>query len=463
MDRHFAPLTGLFGCVIVALLLLVPCLFIPAASAAGAADWVITAPTTLDNTVKQLNGDLVIESGGELRMTGSTLVLNCTKDGEFQIIVREGGRLVADRSNITFGPARMHYWFHVNGFLDIKDSDISGMRGQFDNGGISLAPTATANITHCHFFENQWYAVLANGTSPAISDCTIDAVRSGIRVDNGGAPAITGNGIRNATLQAIIVLNSNPAIRNNRLIDNYHGIDLSRSKPEVSGNEIAGCGLWGIQCVDFSDATISGNAITKCDQEGVSVMSSSPKLSGNVISDNAVGVNTSGSSAVLTRNTITRNRAWGVLCRSGAPTLTENKFTDDSGGQNAPGDVAVLWSLTVRVEGSGRELVTGAIVSISDSSGNAVFRGTTGLDGTVSGIQVYQYHTDSSGKHDDTPHQVNVKANGKSSGSKITMDKDQVVTARLGSGSSGFIPGAGAILVALAVAGAVMVIRRKKS
>lgn len=465
MDRPGFPLRPRFPAILLLaslMLTLLPPSPVAAADA-GQSDWIIDSKTTFEGAVKDLKADLIIENGGELRLTNATLVINCSRDGEFQITVKEGGRLIADRSNITFGPARMHYWFHVSGFLDIKDSDISGTRGQFDNGGISLAPPATATIARCHFFENQWYAVLANGTSPSISDCTIDAVRSGIRVDHGGAPVISGNLIRNATLQAIIVLDSAPAIRNNRLIDNYHGMDLSRARPEVSGNEIAGCGLWGIQCVDFSDASISGNAISRCEREGVSVISSSPKLSGNVISDNSVGVNTSASSAVLTQNTITRNRGWGVLCRSGAPSLSGNKFTDDSGGRNTQGDVAVLWSLTVRVEGSGRELVTGANVSISDRSGNAVFRGTTGLDGTVSGIQLFQYHTDASGKHDDTPHQVKVKAKGQSSGSGITMDKDQVVTAKLGSGSSGFIPGGGAILAALAIAGAVIVIRGKRS
>jgi parallel beta-helix repeat protein len=429
------------------------------ASAAEPPDWVITSLTTLENTVKQMKGDVMIESGGELRLANSTLVMNCSKDGEFQIQVKAGGKLQAERSNITSGPNGWHYRFRVDGSVDIKGTDVSGTRGQFDNGGIYLAPGSSATIESCNLFGNQWYAVMVNGTSPTIIGCAIDAVKSGIRVENGGAPTISGNTIRNAERQAIIVLNSNPVIRNNRILDCNQGIDLDRSKPQLSGNEISGCRLWGIQCYDFSDASISGNAISRCAQ-GISVVSSAPSIIGNVISGNQDGVNTSGSSASLTQNTITGNRGWGVFCKSGAPTLSENNFTKSGESSNVLGDVAVVWSLEILVEESGHGPVTGADVSVKDKSGKTIFRGKTGDDGAVSGIELFQYHRDSGGQHADTPHKINVKSGDLSSGSDISMDRDQKVTAKLGRKSSSFIPGPGAVLLALSLSLAAIVLRR---
>ena len=451
------------GIALVAILALLSAgpLWLPAAVAQGQ-DWVVSGLFTLENAVRELKGNLIIESGGELRITNSTLVLNCTKDGEFEIIVEEGGRLTADRANLTPGPTRNRYWFRVNGSLEMTGCEVSGTRGQFDTGGIYLSPSSTAAITRCHLFDNQWYAVIVNGSSPAISDCSIDAVKSGIRVENGGAPTISGNTIRGAERQAIIVLNSNPVISNNRILDNNQGIDLDRSKPQISGNEIAGCRLWGIQCYDFSDASISGNAISKCAQEGISVASSSPTIIGNVISDNQDGVNATGSSASLTRNTITGNRGWGVFCKSGAPSLNDNNFTNSRGEHNGVGDIAVVWSLAVLVEESGRGPVKGADVSVKDKSGKSIFNGKTGDDGTVSGIELFEYHTDSSGQHTDTPHKINVKRGELSSGSDMTMDRDQQVTAKLGRKSSSFLPGPGVVIAALSISLAALVFRRKR-
>jgi parallel beta-helix repeat protein len=431
------------------------------ASAAPPNDWVISSPTVLQDSVKQVNGDVIIENGGQLSLTNSTLVLNCTKDGEFQILVKEGGRLKGDDANLTAGPSGKRYWFHVNGSLELTGCQVSGTRGQFDTGGIYLSASSTAAIKGCHLFDNQWYAVIVNGSSPEISGCSIDAVKAGIRVENRGAPTISGNTISGAERQAIMALNSDPVIRNNRILGGHQGIDLERSKAQISGNEISGCQFWGIQCYDFSDSTISGNAVTGCAEEGISVVSSSPNILANTLFGNAVGVNSSASSASLTKNTIAGNRGWGVFCRSGAPTMNNNNFTDSSGNGNALGDVAVVWSLTVLVEEQGHGPVPGAEVSITDSSGKTVFKGKTGDDGAVSGIELFQYRIDSGDRLTGTPHKIMVRNGGLQSSSSITMDRDQVVTAKLVKNSSGMIPGPAAAMTAVALALAAVIFRQK--
>jgi parallel beta-helix repeat protein len=436
---------------------------LPAAAETGQPDWIVDSLTTLENTVRVLGSNIVIENGGELRLNNSTLIMNGSKEGELQILVKQGGRLQADGANITWGQGRWHYWFQVNGTLDIRDCAISGLRGQFDTGGIYLAPTSTATISRCHFAQNQWYAAIANGSSPVISDCDIDAVKAGIRVENGGAPTISGNTIRGAERQAIIVLNSAPMIRNNRILDGHQGMDLQRSKAQISGNEISGCQAWGIQCYDFSDADITGNAISGCAEEGISVVASAPTLVGNVIYGNGIGVNATTSSTTLTKNSIYGNRGWGVFCRSGAPVLSGNNFTDGRGTDNPMGDVAVVWSLTVVVEEQGHGPVAGANISITDSSGKTVFRGSTGDDGTVPGIELYQYRIDSGSRQSGTPHRLSVKKGDLSASSEIRMDKDQTITAKLVKTSTGFIPGPSLAMAALACILAAVMLRRKNA
>jgi hypothetical protein len=172
-------------------------------------------------------------------------------------------------------------------------------------------------------------------------------------------------------------------------------------------------------------------------------------------------VNTSTSSVALTRNTISGSSGWGVFCRSGAPTLNSNNFSQGQGSDNVLGDVAVVWSLTILVEEQGHGPVPGANISVTDSSGKTVFKGKTGDDGTVSGIELYQYRINSGSRSSGTPHKITVKKGGLSSSSDITMDRDQVVTAKLVKTASGFIPGPAAAMAAVAFALAAIVLRRK--
>ena len=434
----------------------------PARADAGPSEWVITSLTTLQGETRELNTSVVIENGGELRLVDSALVLNGSREGALQVLVKQGGKLSASRSNITWGRTNWHYWFLVNGTLDLQDTAVRGVRGQFDTGGIYLSPTSGATISRCHFSDNQWYSIIVNGSSPTISDCDFSAVKAGIRVENGGTPTISGNSIGGAERQAIISLGAAPVIRNNRITGGHQGIDLDRSKATITGNEITGCQAWGIQCYDFSDATITGNAISGCAGEGISVVASAPTLLSNVITDNGIGVNSSASTATLTKNTIGGSRGWGVLARSGAPTLSGNTFEDSRGTGNTAGDVAIVWSLTVLVEQERRGPVAGANISIIDGSGKTVFRGRTGEDGTVAGIELYQYTMKSGARHSSTPHKITVSKGGLSSSSSITMDRDQTITAKLVTSSSGFIPGPGLLMVTLAGAFAIIFFHRKR-
>jgi len=424
------------------------------ASAADPAplDWVISSAVTLDKTVKDLKANLIIESGGELRITNSTLVMNCSREGELELLVKSGGRLVAEKANITFGPSRSPYWFRVNGSMELRDSEISGTRGMFDLGGVYIS-SSQVSITGCHFFDHQWYALLINGSSPAVTGCRIDGCKGGIRIEGGGKPTISGNTIQGNERDGITVLGSNPTIKENRILGNWRGIGLFQSEPEVSGNEITGSGSMGIDCSDNSDAAITGNTISGSGQAGISVIYSAPSIRSNTINSNGVGVNSTSSAALIAKNTIAANREWGVFAKGGAPTLEGNKYTDTSGKANGLGAVAAVWTLRVTVVDSEKKPVPDASVTVKDRGGKVVFTGRTGDAGTVPALELYQSQSgDGASSQSSTPHTINVKWEDLSSTTTVTMDKDRSVTAELTRpAEKGFLPGAGGMLALAAI------------
>jgi len=434
-------------------MLLVPAFIVPDATAdSPPPDWVISSTVTLDRTVKDLRANLIIESGGELRITNSTLVMNCSTDGEFELLVKTGGRLVSENANITFGPSRAHYWFRVNGSMELRDSEISGTRGMFDLGGVYIT-SSQVSISGCHFFDHQWYALLINGSSPSVSACRIDHCKGGIRIESGGKPTISGNAIQGNERDGITVLGSNPTIKDNKISDNWRGIGLFQSEPEVSGNEITGSGLVGIDCSDNSDAAITGNTISGSGQAGISVVYSAPSIRSNTITSNGVGINSTSSAAQISKNTLAANREWGVFAKGGAPTLEGNKYTDGSGKANGLGAVATVWTLRVTVVDSERKPVPDALVTVKDRTGKLVFSGRTGDDGTVPALELYQSQSgDGASSQSTTPHTIKVSWEDLSSSTTVTMDKDRSITAELTRpAEKGFIPAAGGMLALAAI------------
>jgi parallel beta-helix repeat protein len=421
---------------------------------------VVSSLYTLDNTIKDLRADLLIENGGELRITNATLVMNCSKSGDYSITVKPGGKLFADHSNITYGPSKAWYEFTVNGAMELRDSDISGTTGMFDQGGVFIA-SSDVTVTGCHFHDHQWYAMIINGSSPTISGCTIDHCKSGIRVENGGSPVVSGTTFRDNQREGMIVLDSKPIIRDNQFRNNTKGIGLYQSDADISGNAIIGSSTVGIECVQLSDAKIAANTITGNGQAGISVIYSSPTITSNTITSNGMGINSSVSRAAIRKNTIGGNSGWGIYAVGGAPSLDSNKFTDDSGNANALGSVAIIWALNIKVIDSNKNPVAGADVTVKDKSGNVVYSGKTGDDGTVPALELLQTSRYETGTRIETPHKIAVKWQDLADSIEVTMDKDQSITAQLQKPSEkGFLPGPDLLLTGVAVLLVLLVMRR---
>jgi len=445
--------------LVVASLLVLPLLTLPEPAGAETPEWVVSSPTTLENQIKVVNANVKIESGGELRLVNSTLVMNCSEDGDYELLVKAGGKLSADRGVITYGAVKARYWFRVAGDLDLQDSEVVGTRGMFDMGGIYITSGKTT-INRCRLHDHQWYAVYANGSSPTITGSTFENCKSGVKLDSTSSAVIEGNIFQGMEKEAVLVLNSNPTIRGNTIRDNWRGIGLYNSKATVSGNDITNCGAIGIECAEQSDATVSNNNISKCGDAGISVVSSIPKITGNSILSCGNGINITAAGPAISKNTIAGNRGWGVVCRSGSPDFDGNKFEDMAGNYNTLGGAVVCWRLQLWVQDSAKKPLEGADITVKDGNGNVVFKGKSGMDGGVQELYLNQYRINVSGTVKDTPHKVSVSYRELSDTLTLTMTKDHVYTAKLGAQPKPFLPGMDAPLMLLALCASVLVVAR---
>jgi len=78
-------------------------------------DWIVTGVEIYSNhEVFVLNGNLIVENGGNLTLKGVTLKMNCTYDGQYNITVKTGGAFyVLEGSVITSANSSNGYCFFV--------------------------------------------------------------------------------------------------------------------------------------------------------------------------------------------------------------------------------------------------------------------------------------------------------------------------------------------------------------
>ena len=110
-------------------------------------------------------------------------------------------------------------------------------------------------------------------------------------------------------------------------------IELFGSRPHTfEQNEVAYAGS-GIHCESGSESTISKNAFTKCESNGVWTNSSSVTINDNTFIDCGCGVAAGGASPAISNNTI-QDCPTGIDCNSSSSTINNNEITGCSIGIN---------------------------------------------------------------------------------------------------------------------------------
>ncbi len=91
-------------------------------------DWVVTGNEVIQSESIVLNGNLTVQSGGNLTLKNVVLTINSQYSGQYGILVQPGGSLYVYNSNITAGNLANRYTFVVNGnnFV-MENSQVHGV------------------------------------------------------------------------------------------------------------------------------------------------------------------------------------------------------------------------------------------------------------------------------------------------------------------------------------------------
>jgi len=90
-------------------------------------DWIVTDIEVCEGQTIVLNGNLIVENGGNLTLKGVTLKMNCTYDGQYNITVETGGAFyIVEGSIITSVNPSMEYCFRVldGSTFRVSDSEL---------------------------------------------------------------------------------------------------------------------------------------------------------------------------------------------------------------------------------------------------------------------------------------------------------------------------------------------------
>ena len=291
-------------------------------------DWIVTGTEIYHDVVIVLNGNLIIENGGNLTFRRVTLKMNCTYDGQYNITVRHGGIFyVLDGSVIISVNSDSEYLFSVDygSTFRVNNSEIHEC-GWFDP---SCSPKGLNIGSDDAIVENSLLSHNAQGIN-IWSDGVI--VRNNNITMNEHVGIGLWTGVDNAT------------ISNNRISLNYvGGIHAEKSSPTIANNTITsnlGDGLYfwgeeanpiiqdnlitlnngeGIRGSDYCSLIIQGNNVTSNGGNGIAIRhNSTGTIQGNTITNNSMdGIHSYAYSNVLIQGNIIASNECGVRCNDG--------------------------------------------------------------------------------------------------------------------------------------------------
>ncbi|MEX0569464.1 MAG: right-handed parallel beta-helix repeat-containing protein, partial [Candidatus Njordarchaeota archaeon] len=182
-------------------------------------DWIISNPTVVENEVLIINGSILIQDGGSLKLIDSIIYMNLTSDGEHRIEVYGGGSLTVINSTITAYNTSNNYYIVVdfNASLNISDSNIS--YAGYDHGypGV-LINTENATITNSVFDKNYYGVYLTDANNTLIYSCRfINSRFRPIHIKSSINVSLINNTIENNNGGVFIFDSSNIRIINNTI------------------------------------------------------------------------------------------------------------------------------------------------------------------------------------------------------------------------------------------------------
>ena len=134
-------------------------------------DWVINNPTVVTDEVLHIDGNITVN--GNLDLRNSTLVINVTTPGQYNIEVRSTGRMTATDTTFSSNHTIAGYGFSVSGRVDLLRCTVTGTED-----GLRIVtglPVTITSTTIDDFHTGGMYLEDADGTT--LSDVTIQSNR----------------------------------------------------------------------------------------------------------------------------------------------------------------------------------------------------------------------------------------------------------------------------------------------
>ncbi|UCE39389.1 MAG: right-handed parallel beta-helix repeat-containing protein [Thermoplasmata archaeon] len=139
-------------------------------------DWVINDDTVVTDENVVCEGSIIINSGGNLTLDGSTVKLNCATDGQYGIDVKSGGEMHIKGGSTIDKHSVGNYYFIVNdgASLEMKDSTLKycGYENENNIRHTGLYIDGDGLIEHCTI-DVCCQGVIAENCTITIKDSTI--------------------------------------------------------------------------------------------------------------------------------------------------------------------------------------------------------------------------------------------------------------------------------------------------
>ena len=165
-----------------------------------------------------LMGDLVVESGGDLRLNDMELVFWCFQKSEFGVKVMGGGRLSA-----------------INVVFRSMNSSFPCKFNLMTNSAANLLNCTLQNVGSFGPTKDTW-GVFIHSSQVVMSNCTVTRCNVGIMVHGLISPSITGCNISDNNDRGIWCMYSTPYIANNVFRNNSYGIYVEESSDLLMRN-----------------------------------------------------------------------------------------------------------------------------------------------------------------------------------------------------------------------------------
>lgn len=221
-------------------------------------DMIVSEDEEFVNKTILLTGNLTIERWGTLMLKNSTLIINCSTDGEYLLKVAEGGSFSIYNTIVTSINKTFGYRFEIYGNVTMEKCEVSYLG---DYAGVKIY-SDNVTISNTTIKYSRGNGIVSKNSSPTIINSIITLNNYDGILCYDGSPNIVNNIITSNSWRGIIYKGTgSPNIGNNTISHNQIGIVIPSSIKIM--NSVIDHNSIGIACISSQivNCTISNNDI----------------------------------------------------------------------------------------------------------------------------------------------------------------------------------------------------------